>query len=202
MSEYINTWIKRSRKTVIEMLHDRKYDLSSVDNILVDDINFDIYEKADNLDIHVKNSDREIYVKFIKIPKAKPQTLRDLISKINTEILSLENKKILIVLLTKPNNTVLKIKNEPLCENIELFWIGHLLVNITHHTFVPRHELLEKNSHDSIMEKFSLSNVKQLPIILKSDPISRYYGFETGDICKITRKNKISGISVIYRLVK
>ena len=147
MSEYINTWIKRSRKTVIEMLHDRKYDLSAVDNILVDDINFDIYEKADNLDIHVKNSDREIYVKFIKIPKAKPQTLRDLISKINTEILSLENKKILIVLLTKPNNTVLKIKNEPFCDNIELFWIGHLLVNITKHTFVPRHELLDKSLH-------------------------------------------------------
>ena len=202
MADIINNWIKRSRKTVIELLQDRKYDLSEVDNILTDDDSFNTYNTDDNLDIYVKNPDKEIYVKFIKVLKVKPQTLRDLISKINTEILSLENKKILLVLLSKPNNTVLKIKNEPFCNNIEIFWIRHLLVNITKHTFVPRHELLDKSLHDDIMGKFSLTQVKQLPIILKSDPISKYYGFQSGDICKITRKNKISGISVIYRLVK
>ena len=201
--ESIATHIFRSRKTIIEMLGDRKYDLSGLDNIDTDRESFNNYNKENKLDIHVINSEREVYVKFIKITKVKPATLRELISEINNDILTnKENKKILIVLLTKPNNTVLKIKNEKHCENIELFWIGNLLINITKHSFVPTHEKVETSDYDDIKTKFSLSNFNQLPIILKSDPVSKYYGFESGDICKITRKNKISGISVIYRLVK
>ena len=202
MTESIANRIFRARKTIIDLLNDRNYDLSSVTNLKTDQESFKEYNKNDNLDIFVKNATREIYVKFIKIAKAKPATLRDIISHIHTDILTLENRKILIVLLSKPNNTILKIKNEPACKNIELFWVGHLLINITKHTFVPKHELVAKSDLDTIMTKFSLSSFNQLPILLKSDPVSKYYGFESGDVCKITRKNKISGISVIYRLVK
>ena len=202
MTESIANRIFRARKTIIDLLNDRNYDLSSVTNLKTDQESFKEYNKNDNLDIFVKNATREIYVKFIKIAKAKPATLRDVISHIHTDILTLENRKILIVLLSKPNNTILKIKNEPACKNIELFWVGHLLINITKHTFVPKHELVAKSDLDTIMTKFSLSSFNQLPILLKSDPVSKYYGFESGDVCKITRKNKISGISVIYRLVK
>ena len=202
MTESIANRIFRARKTIIDLLNDRKYDLSSVTNLKTDQESFKEYNKNDNLDIFVKNATREIYIKFIKIAKAKPATLRDVISHIHTDILTLENRKILIVLLSKPNNTILKIKNEPACKNIELFWVGHLLINITKHTFVPKHELVAKSDLDTIMTKFSLSSFNQLPILLKSDPVSKYYGFESGDVCKITRKNKISGISVIYRLVK
>ena len=142
--ESIATHIFRSRKTIIEMLGDRKYDLSGLDNIDTDRESFNNYNKDNKLDIHVVNTEREVYVKFIKITKVKPATLRELISEINNDILTnKENKKILIVLLTKPNNTVLKIKNEKHCENIELFWIGNLLINITKHSFVPTHEKVE-----------------------------------------------------------
>ena len=96
----------------------------------------------------------------------------------------------------------MKIKNEPHCKNTEIFWINHLLVNITHHKFVPKHEKVDFKDIDDLKAKFSLTNLNQFPILLKSDPISKYYGLEEGDVCKITRKNKISGISVIYRLVK
>ena len=36
------------------------------------------------------------------------------------------------------------------------------------------------------------------PSLLKSDPISRFYGYNKGDIIKVTRKNGI----VIHRIVK
>ena len=113
MTESIANRIFRKRKTIIDLLNDRKYDLSSVTNLKTDQESFKEYNKNDNLDIFVKNATREIYIKFIKIGKVKPATLRDVISHIHTDILTLENRKILIVLLSKPNNTILKIKNEP-----------------------------------------------------------------------------------------
>ena len=202
MTESIANRIFRARKTIIDLLNDRKYDLTSITNLKTDQESFKEYNKNDNLDIFVKNATREIYVKFIKIAKAKPATLRDVISHIHTDILTLENRKILIVLLSKPNNTILKIKNEPACKNIELFWVGHLLINITKHTFVPKHELVAKSDLDTIMTKFSLSSFNQLPILLKSDPVSKYYGFESGDICKITRISQTAGETEYYRVCK
>ena len=121
MTESIANRIFRARKTIIDLLNDRKYDLSSVTNLKTDQESFKEYNKNDNLDIFVKNATREIYIKFIKIAKAKPATLRDVISHIHTDILTLENRKILIVLLSKPNNTILKIKNEPLVRILNYF---------------------------------------------------------------------------------
>ena len=39
----------------------------------------------------------------------------------------------------------------------------------------------------------------QLPLILKSDPMSRYLGLKNGDIIKITRNSQSSGEYIVYR---
>ena len=76
------------------------------------------------------------------------------------------------------------------------------MINITHHQYVPLHERVAEDMKPEIIKKFNLSNIRQLPLIDRNDPVSRYYDFKPGDVCKITRKNKVSGISVVYRLVK
>ena len=42
---------------------------------------------------------------------------------------------------------------------------------------------------------------KQIPKILITDPVARYYGMRLGDMCKIIRKNKYIGSIISYRIV-
>ena len=80
---------------------------------------------------------------------------------------------------------------------IEFFIEDELLYNITKHYLVPKHELLYRaNSAEANELKKKFNN--KFPILLKSDPVSRFYGFNKGDIIKITRKNN----HIIYRIVK
>ena len=188
----------RARQTVCEMLRDRGYDMIEPLDVSLSD--FKKLCSKSKIDIHVVNSEREIYVKFITTIKAKPNSIREIISEIKKEVFTLKDNNIVIITISKPNNTILKIKNE--FTDIEFFWLNRLIVNITHHEYVPLHERLSPEKIPYIMEKFNLSNIGQLPLIDRNDPICRYYNFKSGDICKITRNNRFSGNSIIYRLVK
>lgn len=80
---------------------------------------------------------------------------------------------------------------------IELFNEDELQYNLTKHYLVPLHELYEfksKKEYDVFKKKFG----EKLPVILKTDPVSRFYGFKKGDIIKITRKDGY----VAFRIVK
>ena len=80
---------------------------------------------------------------------------------------------------------------------IELFHQDELQYNITKHYLVPKHEILYKKGtaeYSNFKDKYS----DKFPIIMKSDPISRFYGYEKGDIIKVTRKNGY----VMYRIVR
>lgn len=189
----------RARRTVIQMLGDRGYDVGDYDA----DISLETYVEhyhLNTIDIHLINPDREIYVKFLTQQKTKPNSVREFISEIQHDTFTMENNRIIIITMSKPNNTILKIKNE--YSDIEFFWVNRLIVNITHHQYVPLHEKIPDEMKPEIMKRFNLSNIYQLPLIDKGDPISRYYNFKSGDVCRITRKNKVSGISIVYRLVK
>jgi DNA-directed RNA polymerase I, II, and III subunit RPABC1 len=80
---------------------------------------------------------------------------------------------------------------------IELFNEDELQYNITKHFLVPKHELVYKKKSKEC-EEFKKKYSDKFPIILKSDPVSRFYGYNKGDIIKITRKNGY----VMYRIVK
>ena len=75
---------------------------------------------------------------------------------------------------------------------IELFNEDELQYNITKHFLVPKHVLKYKKTDKQAKE------FQKYPILLKTDPISRFYGFDKGDIIEITRKNGY----VTYRIVK
>ena len=78
--------------------------------------------------------------------------------------------------------------------NIELFHADDLQFNITKHELVPKHELLSPTETKEFKHKYG-SNI---PTLLRSDAISRFFDFHKGDIIKITRK---SG-AISYRIVR
>jgi DNA-directed RNA polymerase subunit H (RpoH/RPB5) len=97
------------------------------------------------------------------------------------------------------NNNEKNIK--PLIENhtYEIFPIKQLLFNVTKHSFVPKHEILSKSEMEDIQNKFSIKNKSQFPVILKSDPVARYYAMKPGDFVKITRTSTSTGEHNTYR---
>jgi DNA-directed RNA polymerase I, II, and III subunit RPABC1 len=76
---------------------------------------------------------------------------------------------------------------------IEVFTQNELKFNITKHRLVPKHEVMTKEES----KEFKLKYGNKFNSILVTDPVSRFYGYEKGDIVKIYRN---SGI-IIYRIV-
>jgi DNA-directed RNA polymerase subunit H (RpoH/RPB5) len=87
-----------------------------------------------------------------------------------------------------------KMITESDCIKFELFFIDELQYNITSHRLVPRHIKLKDKEAKEFKNKFGLKH----PCILKSDPISKFYNYNRGDVIKIMRP---SGF-ITYRIVK
>lgn len=77
---------------------------------------------------------------------------------------------------------------------IELFEKSCLRFNITKHRLVPPHRCL--TSHEEL--EFKTKYGVKIPVLLRTDPVVRFYNFRSGSIIEITRPEGI----VVYRIVK
>ena len=80
----------------------------------------------------------------------------------------------------------------------EYFFLKEFQYDLTElHYYVP-HEKIEQND---LIHEIKLKYKNSIPILLKSDPVSRYFGFQRGDFIKIVRNDL--GVNVIcYRIIK
>lgn len=86
--------------------------------------------------------------------------------------------------------------------NIQIFSIDTLVNNLLKHSLVPKHEVIrDRGLIEEIYEKTN-SNSYLLPIILRDDAIAKLLRLTPGDVCKITRVNKVCGTSIYYRICR
>ena len=120
-------------KTILELCEDRNYVVPKDYH----DINFETFKylynnkKNDIFCEKHKNLKKKIYIKFINNNKIKPNNIREFITNITADYLSNDEDELIIILKTKPNNSILKIEKEKDFKHSEILWLGLLQFNIT-----------------------------------------------------------------------
>ncbi|EKM78671.1 hypothetical protein AGABI1DRAFT_114282, partial [Agaricus bisporus var. burnettii JB137-S8] len=142
------------------------------------------------------NPTDQIFVYFTDERSVGVKTMRKLLS-------ILEEKSIQRGIIVFPGNMTPSARKVIVAMSaqyrLEEFSEADLLVNIVHHTLVPRHEVLTPEEKKVLLEKYRLKET-QLPRIQLADPVARYYGLRRGQVVKITRPSETSGRYASYRI--
>lgn len=184
-----NSW-----KTSLELANDRGFKLDpNYNKVSMKEFRFMINDKDSNIDIvcyeHDNDPDHMIYIKFILALKIKPSSIKDIYEEINEKISSTKRVDIILILKSKPNNSILKLQKDKSYTNIQIYWCKQLQFNVTKHELVPVHKKLSEEESKDILKRYSLTGKQQLPLLSKDDVISKYYNYKSGDIIEITHTN-------------
>ncbi|KAE9599768.1 putative DNA-directed RNA polymerase [Lupinus albus] len=191
-----------SRRTALEMLKDRDYSVPSSEiHISLSEFRA-IHGQSPDLDrlrfsaTHNSDSSKRILVIFCGPGVVKVNVIRNIAGHIvNRETLTG------LILIVQDQITSQALKAVKIFSfKVEIFQITDLLVNITKHVLKPKHEVLTERQKQNLLKKYNLEE-KQLPRMLQTDAISKYYGLERGQVVKVTYSGEITEMHVTYRCV-
>ncbi len=198
------------KKTQLEMLSDRGYDISSEIDVLDLDVDSFVtrYEDEaknrerslgrkvsfkDALGNHYRHRTEEefLYVLYLETPKGEGKT--GTIGKTQAkEILSFmsDSRSRQVILITEVNlspHAARAFRGAPIYK-IEHFLYDELTYNLTHHYLVPKHIPLSEEEGRRFLARSKLK-FSQIPKLSIDDPVVRYYGLHVGTIVKVGREN-------------
>ena len=216
--------VLKSRMHLLEMIQDRGYDISDLQNYNEDEIkimlhqhNLGKFETLPNkgpLDILLeKNAGTQnaekIYVKYRLDPKFKVSTtLTTQITDIYDTILTTKDTLIII----NVGRVIIKIDVKDKVDEeyvnqlyitknyfVQLFGLENFLFNVSHHILVPKHTIMSKIDVQNLLTTYNCS-IRNLPTIKRNDAQAKYIGLKPKQVCEILVNNITSGIAKKYRV--
>nr|AJA90761.1 DNA-directed RNA polymerase IV fifth largest subunit [Cycas revoluta] len=192
----------RVRRTVFQMLDDRGYAVSDSDlTMTLAQFRVAYGEEPNRHDLFISTTSRSdcndrIFVFFAGEAKVGVKDLRTYAMRMKDENVY---RAILVVQHITPaaKQGIKEIATKFL---LETFQETELLVNIKEHALVPEHQILIPQEKDELLKQYSVKE-NQLPRMLASDPIARYYGLRRGQVVKLTYSSDVTGHYVTYRCV-
>ncbi|CAJ2671615.1 unnamed protein product [Trifolium pratense] len=191
-----------SRKTTLEMLKDRGYSIPSDEIQRSLDEFRQIHGQSPDVDrlrftaTHTTDPSKRILVIFTGPGIVKVNVVRNIAGQIvNRDTLT----GLILIVQNQITSQALKAINL-LNFKVEIFQITDLLVNVTKHVLKPKHQVLTDKQKKNLLKKYDIQE-KQLPRMLQTDAIARYYGLQRGQVVKVTYTGEITQMHVTYRCV-
>ena len=153
------------------------------------DRGYDVEELKEEFILRGEQLDKKMITFICKEHKLSIQGIKEFIS-----IMNKENCNHCIIIYRDSVTSSAKKSLEIMEYNIELFSLNELQLDITEHRLVSKHERVTVEEKEYLEKTYK----GRLPILLTTDPISRYYTFKRGEYIRITRKDD----TVVYRFVK
>mmetsp|Transcript_3151 Transcript_3151/g.3026 ORF Transcript_3151/g.3026 Transcript_3151/m.3026 type:complete len:222 (-) Transcript_3151:312-977(-) len=160
---------------------------------------FGEYPTRESLTILVEKADDESNQLFVFFPEDEKVGVKPI--KIYTDRMREESVSNAILILRVDITPFAKQAVQEMSDSfrIEHFKEAELLIDITEHTLVPDHEVLNLNAKQELLRRYRLKDT-QLPRIQPNDSVARYYGMKRGQVVKITRPSETAGRYVTYRI--
>ena len=151
----------------------------------------------------VKNDDEKIT--WINNNEENIVVFKTIINKFNVDnikqtVFILNNIKInhcIVIYLDSITSMAKKLIESSVDIKFELFTCEELQYNITKHRLVPKHIKLNEEECKEFKSKHGVN----FSILLTSDPVSRFFNFQRGDIIKIIRTDNDTSY-ITHRIVK
>ena len=204
-------------KTLMKMIEDRKYKYEENDPSLTYKKWKEMYENnpitgicyyipKNSQDVKGLNSQdvkrlnpqdvKRLYFEYLENSKIGAKEIENCISRMKD---ALADSGIIIISGILTSQGKQKIAEVDNIVQLQCFNISELMVNITEHSYVPKHELLSEEEKNMLLKRYKIKE-NQLPKILTIDPIAKYFGLRKGNVVKITRDSETAGKYVTYRI--
>ncbi|XP_020099833.1 DNA-directed RNA polymerase V subunit 5A-like isoform X3 [Ananas comosus] len=193
-----------ARRTLLEMLADRRYDVSPIPGGAAQTLAEFRAWWLDKPDLDrlsfsaalLSNPSQKVRVIFCGTDPVKVSTIREIYKGLKNE----SSTRLILVVQSKMTFKSREAIKDIFSSKVEIFQITDLLVNITKHFLIPKHEVLTQEEKNELLKKYSVED-KQLPRMLETDAIARYYGLEKGTVMKVTYDGELTGSHVTYRCI-
>ena len=200
----------KSRTNMIYYLTEMGYDCSSYEYFSMEEL--DVIQKNGNLDFMVVKGNEKCYVKYMtedsntKNPanSVKKLNISNIIDTMFTQEGLLTEKDTLVLItndysvdsIHKALKNIWELKQI----YVVLFDLKQLQLNVLKHRLVPKHVKLSALEKTDLYQTLNIEEDKQLPEISRFDPVAKTLFLRPGEVCRITRFDKISYTNEFYRV--
>ena len=204
----------RSRVTLLKILKDKGYDISTYEKFSPWEIEAMISNEKKNalgMKLTKENGDEKCVVIY-RLNRLKQSLTKfiesHLVDEESEEYISEAkdgNIEVMVILLESINNEVFHTVSLATYQKHKIrisFFQAHSLVNNPkEHILVPKHEIVPKDEIPELKKRLNIQGVSNLPFIrFHQDIQARLLGALPGDVIKITRPSPSAGVEIVYRV--
>ena len=198
-----------SRQNLINYLENNGYACEQYKNFSIEEI--EVMKKYNQLNFKVFNPDTQenCYVLYklddeFNQNVLKSRNIDETIRDIFDDQALIEKNDVLVIVTTDYSQESIHKYLKNLWENekkfIVLLTLAKLQFNILSHTLVPKHTKLTQSEKDEFYKNFNIQHDNQIPEISRFDAVAKIIFLKPGEVCKITRYDKISLKNDYYRI--
>jgi len=202
MSDFINKILK-SLEIIKEMYEYRGLTTPYLENISVDEINTLLEISHNNslniIEIKINDDTKLIYI----LAKYSQKMIKNFLTNNycrNIIVITSDNVSSTKTIIKDiiGHNSEADVDDEKV--EYQLFKLRELQYNISKHIMCPKHELInDSETINKIIKILHIENKSKLPRILMNDPMAKFINMKSGNLVKITSRNKSSGEYISYK---